>query len=103
VVNLNRLRGFVEGPNMSSRIQLFEQAAEQCHRLLARFPDRQSLLSIRQQLDYLLAVSRGEQDRSRLSEIIIGAQTAREVEPLSPEAAGVFYKVAAEVRLMQSE
>jgi hypothetical protein len=93
----------VKAKIMSSRIQLFELAAEQCDHLLARFPDRQPLLSIRHQLDYLLAVTRGEQDRSRLGEIVIGALAAREVEPLSVEAAGVFYKVAAEVRLMQGE
>ena len=88
---------------MASRTQLFEIAIEQCDRLLERFPKRQPLLSIHSQLGYLLAVARGEQDRSRLGEIIIGALTAREVEPLSKEAAEVFYKVAAEARVMQHE
>lgn len=88
---------------MSPRTQLFELAIVQCDRLLASFPERQSLLSIHRQLEYLLAVARGGQDRSRLGEVIIGALTAREVEPLSKEAADVFYKVAAEARAMQSE
>jgi len=100
---MNDLRNSGEGKNMSSRIQLFEMAVKQCDSLLIRFPDRQPILSIHHQLDYLLAVTRGEQDSSRLGEIVIGALTAREVEPLSPEAAKVFYKVAAEARLMQGE
>lgn len=88
---------------MSSRTQLFELAIERCDSLLEKFPNRQPLLSIHRQLEYLLAVGRGERDGSRLGEIIIGALTAREVEPLSKEAAEVFYKAAAEARVMQSD
>jgi len=88
---------------MKQRIDLFEQAINECDKLLAKFPGRQSLLSIRQQLEYLLALAQGGQDRSRLKDIIIGPLTAREIEPLSAKAANIFYKVSAEARLMQDE
>ena len=89
--------------DMLQRARLFESALNECDRLLLKFPGRQSLLSIRQQLEYLLALAQGGQDHSRLKEIIIGSLTAREIEPLSADAAEVFYKVSTEVRLMQSE
>jgi len=88
---------------MTQRTGLFEQAINECDQLLAKFPGRQSLLSIRQQLEYLIALAQGGQDRSRLKDIIIGPLTAREIEPLSEKAANVFYKVSAEARLMQDE
>jgi hypothetical protein len=88
---------------MLSRIQLFEFALDQCDKLMIKSPNKQSLQSIHQQLEYLLAVASSKQDPSRLSEIIIGVLTAREIEPLDAEAAETFYKVAAEARLMQNE
>ena len=89
--------------DMTQRTDLFNKAVGECDQLLAKFPGRQSLLSIRQQLEYLLALVQGGQDRSRLKDIIIGPLTAREIEPLSAEAAEIFYKVSAEVRLMKNE
>ena len=85
----------------SQQTQLFSQAMRECDQLLAAYPGRQPLVSIRRQLEYLLAVVQGGADGSRLKEIVIGPMTAREIEPMSATAAEVFYKVAAEVRSMQ--
>ena len=42
-------------------------------------------------------------DKSKLESIIIGVQTAREIEPLDLETSEIFYQVANEVRIMLSE
>lgn len=85
---------------MSHRVALFQEAMSECSSLIARYPDMQSLKSIYQQLDYLLALELGNQDKSRLKDIVIGPLTAREIEPLSQRAADLFYKAAAEARFM---
>ena len=86
---------------MSRRLQLFSDARERCAKLLSLYPDSQALLSISRQIEYLIGLESGAScDRSRLKEIIIGALTAREVEPLDEDAATVFYKVAGEVARM---
>ena len=88
---------------LQKRFELFAEALGLCNGLLLEFPGRQALLSIREQLLYLMAVVRDERAADRLGEITIGVLTAREVEPLSEVAAGVFYKVSAEARDMQSQ
>ena len=83
---------------MMQRIQLFEEALSECNELMEKHSNLRSLESIRQQLEYLLALAKGDQDRSRLRDIVIGPLTAREIEPLSQKAADLFYRVSAEAR-----
>lgn len=86
---------------MMQRIQLFEEALRECNNLMEKYSTLRSLESIRQQLEYLLALEKGDrEDRSRLKDIVIGPLTAREIEPLSQKAADLFYRVAAEARSM---
>jgi hypothetical protein len=86
---------------MNERLTLFNDAKERCAKLMLLYPDSQALLSISRQIEYLIGLESGAHgDRSRLKEIIIGALTAREVEPLDEDAASVFYKVAGEATRM---
>ena len=85
---------------MSHRVDLFQEAMDECNSLITRYPNVPSLKSIYLQLEYLLALASGGRDNSRLKDIIIGPLTAREIEPLSRKAAELFYQVAAEARSM---
>jgi hypothetical protein len=76
-----------------SRQQLFEQALAQCERLHADRPNLAVLNSIIAQLKYLLAVENGEDDTSRLGEIMLGVQAARELENIDLGLAELLYKV----------
>lgn len=86
---------------MSERLKLFARAHDECQKLIVQYPGNSTLLSIRKQLEYLIGLEPGAHaDRARLREIIIGVQTAREVEPLDERAAALFYKVAGEIGQM---
>lgn len=86
---------------MTTRLSLFENAKKECSRLMAVYPKNNALISIARQIDYLIGLENNpNSDRSRLSEIIIGVLTAREIEPLDEHAADVFYKVSAEAKKM---
>ncbi|MFN4290678.1 MAG: immunity protein Tsi6 family protein [Permianibacter sp.] len=86
---------------MSERLKLFEHALSECQKLLAQYPGNGTLQSIEKQLEYLIGLESGAHtDRSRLREIIIGVQTAREIEPLDEDIAEVFYKAASEAGRM---
>ena len=65
------------------RIELFKVALEHCENLSQKFPDLEVTSSIRKQLKYLISCENtGDIDKSKLESIIIGVQTAREIEPL---------------------
>jgi hypothetical protein len=86
---------------MSERLNLFEYALVACRRLLVQYPGNGALQSIQKQLEYLIGLESGAHaDRTRLREIIIGVQAAREIEPLDEGVAESFYKVAREAELM---
>ena len=86
------------------RIELFKVALEHCENLSQKFPDLEITSSIRKQLKYLISCeSTSDIDKSKLESIIIGVQTAREIEPLDLETSEIFYQVANEVRIMLSE
>ena len=84
-----------------NRLQLLEQGRQQCAALKAQFPDVQAIESVGIQIEYLIGLETGAlSDRSRLKDIVIGALTAREIEPLDVDASEVFYKIASEAKLM---
>lgn len=86
---------------MNQRLSILQSALTACEQLLVRYPENNALQSINAQLKYLMSVASGEEsDGSRLKEIIIGALTAREIEPLDEDAAELFYKAADEARRM---
>ena len=86
------------------RIELFKVALEHCEKLSKEFPNLEVTSSIRNQLKYLISCeSTSDIDKSKLGSIIIGVQTAREIEPLDLETSEIFYQVANEVRIMLSE
>lgn len=86
---------------MNQRLSTLQSALAACDRLLAQYPENNTLQSINAQLKYLISIASGdESDRSRLKEIIIGVLTAREIESLDEDAAELFYQAADEARRM---
>jgi hypothetical protein len=62
------------------------------------------LKSIILQLEYLVAIELGtEKDRSRLKDIVIGAQAAREIDSVDLKLADVLYQVAEAVERMRGD
>lgn len=87
-----------------NRITLFENAKATMIEFKAMFPDADATTSIVYQLDYLISLEKGiETNRNRLSDIIIGVLTAREIEPRSEETAELLYHVVDEVKSMSKE
>lgn len=86
------------------RIELFKAALECCEELSQKYPDLEVTSSIRNQLEFLISCkSTSDIDKSKLKSIIIGVQTAREIEPLDLETSEIFYQVANEVGIMLRE
>jgi hypothetical protein len=84
-----------------SRQQLLELGRMKCDMLLVRYPNSNAVLSVSQQIMYLIGLDDGSiADRSRLREITIGVLTAREIEPLDDDAAETFYQIASEAKYM---
>lgn len=80
---------------MNNPNKLLEEGLIKCRQLQKRFPKLSVLDSIANQIEYLKSVIEVESfDRGRLSEIIIGVQTAREVETLDMESAEIFYQIS---------
>ncbi len=87
-----------------NRIGLFQTAKAAMADLHVRFPEANAIVSISNQLDYLIGLEEGtEADRGRLSEIIIGVLAAREIEPRSEKAADLLYQVVDETDRMKTE
>ena len=86
---------------MFGRSSLFKKALAACERLQVRFPQDGALTSIIAQLHYLIDLDAGRtKDRSRLTEIVLGVQAAREIEPLDLKVAELLYRVAEAARKM---
>ncbi len=86
---------------MNKRLELFYIALEKCENLIGLYPDLIVLKSIYNQIEYLISFEKNmDIDKSRISEIIIGVQTVREIEPLDDIASEIFYRVADEARKM---
>jgi Tsi6 len=86
---------------MTDLLNLLLSGQQKCQLLQAAYPSSVTLQSIGKQIDYLLELARGTStDRSRLKDIIIGVQTAREVEALDQDAAEIFYQIASAAKTM---
>jgi hypothetical protein len=84
-----------------NRAELFDKAKRESEALSKEFPELPTIRSIMHQIDYLTQLTKGTtNDRSRLKEIVIGIQAAREIEPLNLELAELLYEVDAEARKM---
>lgn len=80
------------------RIARFREAKTRLAELHRAYPEASAILSMQSQLDFLIGLESGENtDRSRLKEIILGVQTAREVEPRDEDLAKFMYEVVDEV------
>lgn len=62
--------------------------------------DRQPIVSIRRQLNYIKDALEYKNDRSRLKDINIGVYAVREFENLYEDLADIIYEVCDIVRLM---
>jgi hypothetical protein len=85
------------------RLELFGRGALEVERLERDWPELSWLASVKDQLDYLRAIERGDEtDRSRLAEVNIGVIAAKELEDRDPAAAEVLHRVAGAAREMQT-
>jgi hypothetical protein len=83
------------------RLPLFQKALDETESLHRAYPDVQTLQSIANQIKYLISLATGAStDRSRLREIILGVQAAREIEPLNRDLADLLYRVDEEAKRM---
>ena len=84
------------------RLALFMTAKSEAQSLYRKFPQVKTIESIINQMSYLISLVAGEQvDRSRLPEIVVGIQAAREIEPLDVHLAETLYAVSEEVKMMR--
>jgi hypothetical protein len=84
-----------------TRLERFQTALDRCARLLAQYPQSRALVSIMEQLRYLIGVESGAvSDRSRIRSINIGVLAAREVEDMDQEVAELLHSISAEARGM---
>jgi Tsi6 len=83
-----------------NRLGLLTEALAKSKNLQEQFPEVQTIGSIIRQLEYLIGVESGVNDRSRLDEIILGVQAAREIEPLDGDLAELLYQVNDVARTM---
>jgi len=80
---------------------MFSEAKRRLGDLYERYPEASVVVSMQNQLDYLIQIESGEStDRSRLKEIVLGVQTAREIEPRDEETAAFMYEVTDAVQEM---
>lgn len=88
---------------MREQLNLLEPGKQKCDGLLAKYPSNTALASIATQIEYLIGLEQGTlSDRSLLKDIIIGVQTAREIEPLDDDAAETFHQIASTANLTVS-
>jgi hypothetical protein len=73
----------------------FEEALKACDDLIASNPGLGVLASVKDQIVYLEAVFSGSADASRVKDVVLGIQVARQLEPLlSPPLIALFYEIA---------
>jgi hypothetical protein len=84
-----------------NRLALFMDARRKAQALHLKYPLLKTIESIIHQLDYLIELASGRStDRSRLKDIILGVQAAREIEPLDLDLADTLYLVNEQVQQM---
>lgn len=82
---------------------LFRNALMETEERLNIFPSFQVLLSVRNQLNYLIQLADGiETDRTLLSTIIIGHYAAREFEDSDPLYASLLQRCQYEVEVLKT-
>jgi Tsi6 len=84
------------------RLNLLETGLYECLKLAVEYPNLLVLVSIKNQIEYLLKLEKNEiSDRSRLKDIIIGTQTIREIMALDESIADLFLDIADEADKME--
>ncbi len=76
---------------------ILRDALERTGKHLAERPDFQPLISIQRQLEYLIKFNAGQEDSSRLKDIIVGIQAVREIKGWDDVLAHLLYKIDTEV------
>ena len=89
--------------NQQDRQILFHSALAGIQGMQSSAGDNRILTSIANQLVYLGDVAAGVTPPDRLAEIIIGVQTAREIDGWDDNVAALLYACAAEAKAMQLE
>jgi hypothetical protein len=89
---------------MINEFQVLRTALAECERKLQQSPDFQPLLSIEEQIRYLIDVAETRtQDRSRLKDIIVGVYAAREFEDRDMAFANLLYQVEDVVDMLKKD
>ena len=84
-----------------NRLALFQDAHARAKALYKTYPELMTIDSVIRQIDYLIDLETGlSTDRSRLKEIILGVQAAREIEPLDADLAEMLYTVSEQAQRM---
>lgn len=84
-----------------SLLALFEAALARTKELHLKYPEVETISSIARQIEYLIDLDTGVvTDRSRLREIVLGLQAAREIEPLDADLAEMLYTVSEQSKKM---
>lgn len=81
-------------------IKKVEATIDKSFEFFSKKSDWQPINSVRNQLYYILEALKKENDRSKLSEIIIGIYAVREFENVYDEFADMLYEVSEINRLM---
>ncbi|MEC4594654.1 MULTISPECIES: immunity protein Tsi6 family protein [Nitrospirillum] len=77
-------------------IEFINKAIARCEHMRADFPAISTFVSIRNQLEYIKDVFTGKNtDKSKLGEIIIGVQAAREIENIDEDFAEMLHDISA--------
>ena len=83
------------------RLELFHKALDACIKLHGHYPKDETVDSVIKQIQYLISLETGQnRDRSRLKDIVIGIQAAKEIEPLDLDIAQLLYAVDIEAGRM---
>jgi hypothetical protein len=85
-----------------NRLSLFKQTLEACQKRRIQRPNSRPLLSIENQLEYLVALEQGQRsDAELISNLNLGLLAARELEPHDMELANLIYDVTEAVKQME--
>jgi len=81
-----------------NKLELFTTAFIECQKMILKYPDFPPLLSVCNQLQYLIELAEGKRHDSQLLETInLGLIAAREIEAIDVELADLLHKVNAEL------
>jgi hypothetical protein len=85
--------------------QIFVEALAECDAMIESYPNLRVLNSVRDQVNYIADLYLGKtRDRSRIKDLVLGVQLAKQVEPiLSTRALTLFEEIATYADSLQQQ